>query len=136
MSPSIIVHGDQYEQFRDTDLHALLSVMDYLASLDPAEYGVAIEVLAAWVASARDSGNNAIDLNLGLLLSPFHCKRMIALMVRLEDHISQHWPEGVPAEIGNRVREYTPLSHWPAAHILASSVRLRSLIERTVCNES
>ena len=116
------------------ELHALLSVMDYLASLDPARYDGAVEVLASWVESARESGNNAIDLDLGLLSPPLLCERMLALMRHLEEHVPRQWPDGVPCEIGDRVRAYLPPSSWPTAHIVAASARLRGLIERTVCS--
>lgn len=133
MSPSIIAHGDQHELFPDPELHALLSVMDYLVSLDPTQFGGATEVLAAWVESARESGNNAIDLDLGLLSSPLLCERMLALMRHLEEHVPRQWPAGVPAEIGDRVRSYPSSASWPIAYIVSASARLRELIARTVC---
>lgn len=135
MSPSIIAHGDQYETFRDPELHGLLSVMAHIASLDPIRWKPVADVLATWIESARSSGNNAIDLDLNLLAPPERCACMTALMQHVEEEAPDLWPGGVPAAIGDLVRAYNPPSPWPTPHIVSASARLRGLIERAVCHE-
>lgn len=102
MSPSLLVCADRHASFRDSDLFAVVAVLEHFLERGSLDASLA-PTLAAWRDAVARSGPGTIDFDLDAIAAEPPMRKCLAdALLYAADRAASEWPDGVPLPVINR----------------------------------
>lgn len=106
MSPSMLVCEGRHGSFRDSDLFAVVAVLEYLLEKGELDVGLA-PTIAAWRSELGRSGPGTIDLGLDTIAAESTTRRRLAdALMYVADRAAGVWNDAVPPSVLNRFEPF------------------------------
>ncbi len=129
MSPSMLVCADRHESFRDSDLFAVVAVLEYF--LDRGEVDAALKAtIAEWRDALGQSGPGTVDFNLDAIgADPSLQGRLASALMYAAARGESQWRDMVPISVLNRFDPFqVRFSSYAVSDMKEALLRLHRLL--------